>query len=198
MEEKRKRGRPRTFERERTIALAMENYWQDGLHALSVNEVCRRAGLSKPSLYRQFGGEDGLLDAVLEHYCETVLGPAASHLSPERSFRDNVEGLISFMTAPRESPLGCLHVKMRSACKRLGPRSEARVDAVVQELRATYAAMVRGAQARGEVRADVSPRLAAEYIDAQVTAALHQVAAGEDLEDVRDRARLAFSALLPR
>ncbi|MBT5864543.1 MAG: helix-turn-helix transcriptional regulator, partial [Ilumatobacter sp.] len=53
----------------------MDAYWREGPDAVSLNEICRRAGVSKPGLYRAFGGEDKLLDAALEHYADVVLAP---------------------------------------------------------------------------------------------------------------------------
>ncbi|MFT6397207.1 MAG: AcrR family transcriptional regulator, partial [Bradymonadia bacterium] len=70
---KRGRGRSKTFDRERTLNVAMDNYWRDGVDGVSLNETCRRAGISKPGLYREFGGEDQFTSAVLARYCETVL-----------------------------------------------------------------------------------------------------------------------------
>ena len=62
------RGRPKTFDRDRTLDVAMESYWREGPGGISLNEVCRRAQVSKPGLYREFGNEDGLLDAVLTRW----------------------------------------------------------------------------------------------------------------------------------
>ena len=48
----------------------MRHYWRDGVHAF--NEVCRRVSVSKPSIYREFGGEDGLVEAVLIYYRDVM------------------------------------------------------------------------------------------------------------------------------
>ena len=63
-----KRGRPPTFDREETINLAMDCYWNEGPNGISINELCRRTKTSKPTIYREFGGEDGLLSTVVENY----------------------------------------------------------------------------------------------------------------------------------
>ncbi len=194
--EKKKRGRPRTFEREGTIKLAMENYWQEGLYSQSVNEVCRRLNLSKPLLYREFNGEDGLLDAVLEHYVEVVLTPQTAILNSEQSFVETIEVVIEFMTSPSDAPKGCLLVKMRDALERLGPLAKTRVDSVVREIRKAYSEWFIRAKKRGEVRSDIEPELAGQYIDTQVMTVLRQVAADENSDEVRAQARLAFDALL--
>ena len=61
-------GRPVSFDRTSTIAAATNLYWQSGVAATSFNEVSRALGVSKPTLYRYFGDEDGLVSAAIEHY----------------------------------------------------------------------------------------------------------------------------------
>ncbi|MEM7437264.1 MAG: hypothetical protein AAF436_19080 [Myxococcota bacterium] len=197
MKTKKKRGRPRTFEREQTVALAMANYWLEGPQALSVNEFCRRVGLPKPSLYREFGGEDGLLAAALDHYWESVLAPIAERLGPDRSFDESTEALLDFATGERDTPDGCLLAKSRGTRNRLGPTAGARVDEMSRALLDTYEAIVRRGQERGVVRRDVTCEFAGRYLDTQITTALRQAAAGEDPSEVRAQAELAFAALLP-
>lgn len=40
---------------------------------MSLNEICRSTELSKSSVYREFGGEDGLMLAALERYREVAV-----------------------------------------------------------------------------------------------------------------------------
>lgn len=193
MESKRKPGRPRTFDRKRTVSLAVEEYWSDGVHGLSVNEVCRRTGLSKPALYREFGGEDGLLTAALESYRSTAIASLDALLTADRTFSEAIEAIAGFVSAASK---GCMLVKFRTAPERLGPLAAARVSSIVEEQRARYEAAFVRARARGEVRSDITPRLAGLYLDTQVTNALRQVAMGENPDEVRAQIALALAALL--
>ncbi|MEM7137835.1 MAG: TetR/AcrR family transcriptional regulator [Myxococcota bacterium] len=197
MAEKKKRGRPRTFERDRAVSRALDHYWREGPLALSVNEFCRRMGMSKPSLYREFGGEDGLLAEALDRYWGSVLAPIAALLGPDRSFAESTEALIAFASDPGDTPKGCLLAKSRGTRDRLGPAAGARVDELARALRNAYEAVSRRGQERGEVRSDINSEFAARYLDTQVTTALHKVAAGEDPDEVRAQTELALTALLP-
>lgn len=190
-------GRPKTLDRQHTIKLAMESYWRDGLNALSVNEICRRTKISKPGLYREFGGEDGLMEAVLDHYRELVVGPLLSMISADRPFAEVLNELVFWMTQDHGTPAGCLFVKMRSSPSRLGPATSARVEAVRDEMRVAYKAWYQRALDRNEVNAKIPPDFAAYYLDTQLTTVLVQVAAGEPPGIVRAQAQLAFAGLLP-
>lgn len=193
--EKRGRGRPQTLDRERTVEIAMGCYWTDGVRNVSMNEVCRRADVSKPSLYREFGGEDGLMEAVVERYRDAVVARVIEALAADRPFADVLEDLLRWMTEPSSKPAGCLLAELRAAPGRLGPNTAAKVAAVAAELREAYERWFLRASARGEVDATVSPALATHFIDSQMNTVLLQMGLGGEPRMVREQAALAFRAL---
>lgn len=194
---RRPRGRPRTFDREHTLDVAVGCYWRDGVDAVSLNEICRRAGVAKPGVYREFGDEDHLIDAVLTRYHASVLTPILESLHVEQPFHDTLESLLANMTTPTvaERPSGCLIAKMRSARSRLGPVTGEHLDRICAEAIAAYATWLRRAADRGEVELPEAVDTMAAYVDAQFTMVLNRIAAGEDPDLVRTHARLAFAVL---
>ena len=46
----------------------MSIYWRDGLVEQSLNKMCRNLEVAKPGIYRDFGGEDGLIAETLVLY----------------------------------------------------------------------------------------------------------------------------------
>ncbi len=189
-------GRPRTFDRERVIETAVESYWRDGVDGVSLNEICRRAGVSKPGVYREFGGEDGLMDAALEYYAATVLAPNFEKATHDRLLRDVLADMVNLMTdTDRGGPAGCLLAKMQQSPERLGPVVRTRVEALRAGARGAYADWVDQAKQRGEVPISVSTTVAAGLIDTQCTTLLVLMAHGEDPEMLRAQATLAFTGL---
>lgn len=189
-------GRPRTLDRDRVIEAAMRSYWTDGVDGVSLNEICRRVGVSKPGIYREFGGEDGLADAALERYAESVLMPTMSEISSEQPLTETLATLAEVMTSTTPSrPTGCLLVKMGGVPAHLGPLTQARVNALRSAARAAYAEVVEQAKVRGELPAHLSTELAAAFLDIQCTNLLTQMALGEDPELLRAQAALAFAGL---
>lgn len=192
-----KRGRPKTFARDRAIDVAMEAYWREGTDGIPLNEVCRRANVSKPGVYREFGGEDGLMDAVLERYAETVLAQMFERIASDRPFAEVLEALIEFMTdAGRDMPAGCLLAKMRVVSSHLGPATRARAEALGADARVRYADWVERAKGRGEIAPSVPTDVAAAFIDTQFTCLLVQMAAGAEPGPLRSQVRLAFIGLV--
>lgn len=185
------------MDRSQVLNDAMMHYWHDGPHQLSINELCRRTGVSKPSLYRAFGSEDGMLDAVLGHYQATVVAPLIEQLNADAPFCATLESLLHSVTNPQKKPAGCLLAEFRTKRRHLGPITTARLNALTDELLQSYERWFRRAQARGEVDAAISPALATHFIDTQVNTVLLQMMQGADPEMTRGQAQLAFKALLP-
>lgn len=192
---KKPRGRPRTFARDHALDVAFEGYWREGLYGMSVNEVCRRAGVSKPGLYRAYGSEDGLTDAVLRRYEETVTENILGLVSGNRPFAEVLRDLVWALTEVGDAPAGCLLAKMRSAVTVIGPNTQARIELVRGKVLGAYAGWIRHARARGEINPEVSDDLATGYLDTQLTTVLTRMAAREDPATIRAEAALAFSVL---
>jgi len=146
----------------------MSAYWQDERAAVSINAVCVLAGVSKPSLYRDFGSEDGLTAAVLERYGQTVLAPVEALLSSPQTYDTKLDALISFASDDLQMEAGCLFVKMRATRSRFGPH---------------------------EWRGGIPTELAASYLQEQMALAVSQRAAGKSPEAVRAMLELAISVL---
>lgn len=194
---KRARGRPKTFDRDRTLDIAIDGYWRDGVDSLSVNEICRRANISKPGLYREFGSEDHLLDAALTRYFETVLAPALDSFSEDRSFPQTLDALIEFATQPEtsQSPAGCLFARMRTVRDQLGPTTGEHVDRLRERIIAVFTQWLEAWAQRGDITLPGSVETTASYLDTQLTLALNRMAAGEDPTQVREHTHMALSIL---
>jgi AcrR family transcriptional regulator len=192
------RGRPKTLDRDHILDVAMNSYWKENIANLSLNEICRRSGVSKPGLYREFSNEDGLMKAVLIRYQEQVLGPVQQMLNSATPFREALDNLVVFATSVscnHESPNGCLFIKMRESRINLGEETRAQVDFLEGQGLVTFRKWVERSKAKGEFTADMSPEFAATYIDAQLGNASSQLARGEDPQMVKKILVAAFSIL---
>jgi AcrR family transcriptional regulator len=173
----------------------MNAYWQDDRAAVSVNAVCALAEVSKPSLYRDFGSEDGLTAAVLEHYGQTVLVGVEALLSSPQSYGAKLDALTSFASDDPRMEAGCLFVKMRATRSRFGPQTQALLAAMDAHFQEHFARFFTDAAGSGEWRGDIAIDLAASYLQEQIALAVSRRAAGRSPEAVRAMLELAISVL---
>jgi AcrR family transcriptional regulator len=188
-------GRPITRNRTQVLETALNAYWRNDRAAVSVNAVCVLAGISKPSLYREFGSEDGLTAAVLERYRQTVLVPLEALLLGRQTYKSKLDALINFASDDKQMEAGCLFVKMRAARSRFGPQTRALLVATEAHLQANYVRLFNDAASRGEWRGGIETGLAAYYLQEQLGLAVSQRAAGKPQDAVRSFFTLAVSVL---
>jgi len=62
--------------RHRLLNAASELLWEKSYHAVTVNEICARAGIRKGSLYYFFESKSAIAVASLEHFWATLAKPA--------------------------------------------------------------------------------------------------------------------------
>lgn len=189
------RGRPRTMKADEALGVALTAYWRGDPADVSVNAICQLAGVSKPSLYREFGSEDGLKRAALDRYADEALSDLFAILRRGGGLEETLDALIDFASADPRMESGCLFYKMRADKHRLGPRTRARVDEIDLAAKAAYAAFLQARDEAGELRDGLSVEAAAAYLGEQIGLAITQRASGETPARVREMMELALSVL---
>ena len=63
-------GRPRTFDEQRLLDCAQEEFWVNGYEATRIESVAARSGVGNGSIYAAYGSKLGLFLAVFSRYCE--------------------------------------------------------------------------------------------------------------------------------
>jgi len=92
-----KKGRPKTFNKDQASKIAMETYWKEGIENVSLNEMCRKIGESKPSVYREYGGEEGLQLAALELYYKHRVEPVGKILFGAEEILVGIKSAFDFL-----------------------------------------------------------------------------------------------------
>jgi AcrR family transcriptional regulator len=79
--------------KEELLRHALELFSTMGYEACGIQEICLKAGVTKPTLYHHFGSKRGLLDALVEIH----LGPFVMKLEPafhyKRDLQNNLEAI---------------------------------------------------------------------------------------------------------
>ena len=92
--------------REKILSSALQLFYEKGYDAVGIQEICQKAGITKPTLYHYFGSKYGLLETVLEYYfsdfLEQVTEATQFHNSMEESLMLLASTIIDFATGHYE------------------------------------------------------------------------------------------------
>ncbi|GAA3301950.1 TetR/AcrR family transcriptional regulator [Dactylosporangium vinaceum] len=115
----RRRGRPRTFDREGALVVAMREFWERGFEPVSIAELTAAMGITPPSLYAAFGDKKTLFREVVDRYQQTHGAFFGAALDAEASAREGVARALHTAaveyTRPHR-PAGCLVISAAVNC----------------------------------------------------------------------------------
>lgn len=125
------RGRPRGFDRQQALSLAMHLFWQKGFEETSMSDLTQAMGIAPPSLYAAFGSKEALFIEALDLYQATVNNEIWNALDEGKTIAAAIEGfLINTARAysRADQPAGCMIV--------LGSNpAESEIEAIGEDLR---------------------------------------------------------------
>jgi len=67
-------ARPREFDEERVLELAVEQFWERGYEATSIRDLAQAMGLTTASVYNAFGDKRAVYRRALDFYVERSFG----------------------------------------------------------------------------------------------------------------------------
>ena len=87
-------GRPRAFDRDQALELALDVFWRKGYEGASLSDLTEAMGINPPSLYAAFGDKEGLfMEAVQRYHTHSQEGCPYGDLP---TAREAVESLLTF------------------------------------------------------------------------------------------------------
>lgn len=131
-------GRPRSFDRETALLVAMEQFWRDGYEATTIAKLTESMGITPPSLYAAFGDKDELFAAAGKLYVDTITAQFEKALELP-TLREAVTEILVLTAAAHTdegTPPGCfLASEPRLAAQRaaLRERLARRVEQAVED-----------------------------------------------------------------
>ena len=101
----RKAGRPLdAAKRQAIVETAAAHFFTNGYAATAIEQVAADAGVSKVTIYNQFGDKRALFTAAVEAECEKMRGHFSLEAMPQGSIRDRLtaiaEAIVAFLFRP--------------------------------------------------------------------------------------------------
>ena len=190
-------GRPREFDPDKALDLALQVFWQKGYEGTSLTDLTDAMGINRPSLYAAYGNKEELFRKALDNYCTNAMSMQAEALDRPTA-REAVEallrGAVSGLTMPG-NPAGCLTVRGALAG---GEESEpVRLELMARRLasqEAIKARLVR-AKSEGDLPEDTDSESLAGYISTILNGMSIQAANGATCDELNGIVDTALKAL---
>jgi AcrR family transcriptional regulator len=182
---------------ERILDAALEQFRRVGIRRSSVEDVARRAGVTRVTVYRRFPRKDRLIEAVVLRECRRAIAEVDARISAlEDPVERTVEGFVAMVELVRSNPLltGLMAVEPEGVLRQLT------VDGrpVIEIGTAFIAEHIRRSQRAGELPA-YDPEPVAEIL-ARLAHSLLLTPDGriplDDLAQAREFARLHLTPIL--
>ena len=160
------RGRPRGFDEEEALDVAMRLFWDHGFDGTSMSELTEAMGINRRSVYAAFGNKEALFTAALDRY---LAGPGAfvqkaralptAREVAEAFLRGSVEAFTS-----SDRPSGCMAVQSALTCSDAASAVHADLSARRVAGLDAFRERFDRAQLDGDLPADVDTQALASYI----------------------------------
>src|SRR5262245_20069188 len=142
-------GRPKSYTRAEVLQKATDLFARKGFEGAHLDELVRVTGLNRFSLYKEFGGKEGLFQAALEAYL-VRLQQLTEHLQRDPPGRANLRAFFAALL-DHEFPHGCFAINTIREKHVVPRRVFATVERFVTSSEESFRRNLAAARAAGEL-----------------------------------------------
>jgi TetR/AcrR family transcriptional repressor of nem operon len=164
-------GRTKSYDRETLSEKAMNLFRDHGFAGTSAEMLAERLGVNRYSIYAEFGSKQGLFDAALDRYDQTVLGPSFGPLEAPGAGIDEIRALFEFYGSAGTGPAsgrGCLLCNTAIEFGKNDPGGAGFVERYFERLTGAFFASLTSARDLGEVGDSIDLGEEANFLTALV------------------------------
>lgn len=174
-------GRPRGFDWEAALDLAIDTFYAKGYEATTLDDLTAAMGIKRPSLYASFGNKEALFLQALERYGERSALEAQKALVSQSKVREAVESFLYLAAewhVQRSQMMGCLIANSSSDCREEQPSICKRIQQLHQKNEEILFHRLQQGVEAGELAQDTDIRGLAQFFNG-VTQGMAVLARGQ-------------------
>ena len=159
-------GRPRKFDSDQVINLALKAFWMHGYDGTSIRSLESATGLAAPSLYGVFGNKQRLFKTCVESYrkkTRPIHDKALSQPDSRRVAKCCLEGVVEHMTS-KDYPEGCLVILGASVSSASSDPIRHYLKEIMSGLTLRYAKRFERSIKEGDLPKNADPSALANYL----------------------------------
>lgn len=158
--------RNKEYDRQQVLEKAVHLFWKKGFRATSMSDVVKVTELNSASLYKEFGGKDGLFEESLKFYIDNILSAFINILIAEPSIKGIENFLEGRVTNLHKSQgyLGCLAMNHLTVKHELTKKANSHINEYCTNLELHLEKAIRNSQNAGEISSKKDPAILASFI----------------------------------
>lgn len=90
-------ARPKTFDPDSTLDIAVANFWEKGYDGVPIKELCQAMGLNPGSLYGTYGDKRRLFLAAFDRYAGTISKQAMERIGEASTGLAGIRGYFAHL-----------------------------------------------------------------------------------------------------
>ncbi|MFU8813833.1 MAG: TetR/AcrR family transcriptional regulator [Pseudomonadales bacterium] len=191
-------GRPKSYRPEIVLQRALDCFWSHGFEATSMQDLLACTGLSKSSLYEEFGSKRALFERCVITYREHAVAGMGARLAAAPSglafIREMLES-VAAESAAGSHPRGCFVMNMAGEFSQTDPRVAQLIAESIAAFTGVFRKAVKRAQAEGEIPERKSASRLARFLVANMSGLRTLAKAGAGAKSLNDTAQVVVEAL---
>ncbi len=188
-------GRPLSFNPEQALGRATDAFWAQGYEASSLQDLLEATGLSKSSLYQQFGNKQQLFDRCLEHYTGEMEQLLLQLLQCAPSGRALIQMVLTQVISETQPARGCLIFNTGSEFGQGEPQVAERVRQGLGRFRGVFLQALQQDQAAGLLGPAADVEALADYLMTCIGGLRTMVKTGADTRAMKSTVAIILQAL---
>lgn len=196
------RGRPKSYDPDRALWSALEQFWAGGYAATSLDALAASTGMNRPSLYAAFGDKKALYLKSLARFAEEMRAALGRDLYAHEDMAAALEqfyagALVFYFTGP-DGPRGCFAVCTATTEAANDADIRAALETILKEIDEGIETRLKHAQRLGQIDAEADTGLLAKLAAATLHSLAVRSRAGEPRETLEKLASQAARLIAPK
>jgi len=146
-------GRPKEFDEEQVLSIAMDYFWDQGYDNASLSQLLQQMGISKSSFYQTFGSKQALFERCLDLYVKQRIGwleDQLQHKSAKHILTDILN--TSIMEVKQYGEIrGCLVMNSAEICYKKYPDLSQLINHQFVKFHQFIKKLIESGQKQGEI-----------------------------------------------
>lgn len=146
-------GRPKTFDKDEVVAIAMEYFWEHGYDNSSLDDLLKAMNIKKSSFYQTFKSKEELFSLTLDVYRKKLSAQMLelkNRIGPKNSLLALSENTIKELKETGKVR-GCLIINSGKECYNRYMNLSHQVSLDFNSMKNLISSFVKEAQERGEI-----------------------------------------------